>query len=269
MSSPFFRDMFTLPQPSDSELVDGLAVVHLSEDAEVLHGLITRLYPIPSEIPESYDKALALLSALQKYDMIAVQSSVRAEMKSKNLLVLIGTAAFHAYGIASAKGLSPEVEAAARLTLDYPMTFESMGNQLSTFRGWALRDLARFRKRCRDCLVSCLESLLDSRLPPSDIWVGCYSPASASLASWLQVFLSEHIKKLQQTFTHSLLKPSSLRAQYLAALQTHISQTGCTFCSNVHVMHGETFCVQIEKKLAKALDQVSTYMHPFLQPLAA
>jgi hypothetical protein len=269
MSSPFFRDMFTLPQPSDSELVDGLAVVHLSEDAEVLHGLITRLYPIPSEIPESYDKALALLSALQKYDMIAVQSSVRAEMKSKNLLVLIGTAAFHAYGIASAKGLSPEVETAARLTLDYPMTFESMGDQLSTFRGWALRDLARFRKRCRDSLVSCLESLLDSRLPPSDIWVGCYSTASASLASWLQAFLSEHIKKLQQTFTHSLLKPSSLRAQYLAALQAHISQTRCTFCPSVHVMHGETFCLQIEKKLAKALDQVSTDMRPFLQPLAA
>ncbi|KAI0253671.1 hypothetical protein BJV78DRAFT_1191208 [Lactifluus subvellereus] len=256
MSSPFFRDMLSLPQPSDSELVDGLHVVHLSEDAEVLHSLITKLYPIPSEIPESCDKTLALLAALQKYDMTAVQSSVRAEMKSKNLLALTGTSTFRAYGIASAKGLGPEMETAARLTLDYPMTFESMGDQLSTFGGWALRDLARFRKRCRDSLVSCLESLLDSRLPPLDIWVGCYNTTDASLASWLQAHLSEHIKNLQQTFTRSLLKPSGLRAQYLAALQAHINQTSCAFCSRVHVMHGETFCVQIEKNLEKALDQV-------------
>jgi hypothetical protein len=33
------------------------------------------------------------------------------------------------YAIASSKGLIPEMENAARLTLDYPMTFESMGDE--------------------------------------------------------------------------------------------------------------------------------------------
>jgi hypothetical protein len=257
MSSPFFRDMFSLPQPPESECVDGLPVLHLSENAEVLHNLVMILYPISSEIPDSYDKALALLAASEKYDMAAVRSSIRATMQCKDLRPLTGTAAFRAFGIASAKGLSLETETAARLTLDYPMTFESIGDGLSAFGGWALRDLARFRKRCRDCVVSCLESLLDFRLPPSDIWVGCYSTVSVSIASWLQTLISENIKELQQTFTRSLVKPSSLRAQYLVALQAHISQTGCGFCSRVHIMYGETFCVEIENKLEKALDQVS------------
>jgi len=36
-SSPFFEDMFSLPQPSDQEVVGVLPVVRLSEDAEVLN----------------------------------------------------------------------------------------------------------------------------------------------------------------------------------------------------------------------------------------
>ena len=69
--------MFSLPQPPDNEVVDGLPVVHLSEDAEVLNSLLTMLYPIPSVMPDSYDKYLMLLAASQKYDMATVQSRIR------------------------------------------------------------------------------------------------------------------------------------------------------------------------------------------------
>ena len=51
---------------------------------------------------------------------------------------------------------------AARLTLGYPMTFEYLGEALQSFkRRRVLCDLVRYRKRCRDNLVSCLESFLD------------------------------------------------------------------------------------------------------------
>ena len=259
MSSAFFRDMFSLPQPTDSEFIDGLPAVRLSEGAEVLHKLVTLLYPIPSVIPDDYDKALALLAVSHKYDMAAIELSVRAEMKSRDLRPLTSAAIFRAYGFASVKGLTQEMESAARLTLDFPMTFEFMGDELATFGGWALRDLARYRKRCRDSLVPCLESLLDPRLPPSDIWAGCHNTSSATIARWLQTLLSEHIRKLEGTFTHNVLKLSGLRAEYLAALQSHVSQVDCTPCSKAHTMHGETFCVQVEKRLSKALDGVSTH----------
>jgi hypothetical protein len=79
------------------------------------------------------------------------------------------------------------MEAAARLTLGIPhvlrvhwRTFDDM------FGGLALRDLARYRKRCRDSLIACIESLLDSRLPPSDIWVGCPN-SNQSYLVWMAV----------------------------------------------------------------------------------
>jgi hypothetical protein len=65
------------------------------------------------------------------------------------------------------------MESDARLTLDNPMTFESIWDEVSLFDGGALRDLARFRKRCRDSVVLCLETFLDPQDGPSKVWVGC------------------------------------------------------------------------------------------------
>ena len=164
MSSPFFNDMFSLPlpQPSDREDVDGLPVVQLSEDAEVLSGLITMLYPIPSKLPNSYHKAWKLLATAQKYDMVGVQSRIHAEIQNGEFPPMTGAEAFRSYAISSSGELSSEMERStneklARLTLDYPMTFEYLCDELPLFKGWALRDLVGFRKRCRDNLVSCFK----------------------------------------------------------------------------------------------------------------
>jgi hypothetical protein len=176
MASPFFKDLLSLPQPSDSESVDGLPVVQLSEDSELLNSLVSMLYPSPV-IPNSYDKVLFacdlsvvitnlyykvlyLLAACQKYEMASVQSFIRAEVSRGEFPAPKGAEAFSAYAIASGKGLIPEMENAARQTLDHPMTFEILGEGLRLFEGWALRDLANFRKRYRDNLVSCFESFL-------------------------------------------------------------------------------------------------------------
>ncbi|KAH9058178.1 hypothetical protein EDB87DRAFT_1578178 [Lactarius vividus] len=69
ISSPFFADLFSLPQPPNDTVVDGLPIVQVSEEAELLHSLLTIFYPIPSVIPDSYEKTLALLAALYKYNI--------------------------------------------------------------------------------------------------------------------------------------------------------------------------------------------------------
>ena len=61
-SSWVFRDMFTLPWPPNNEMINGFPVVDISEDAELVRSLITILYPIPSDIPASHDRILALLA---------------------------------------------------------------------------------------------------------------------------------------------------------------------------------------------------------------
>ncbi len=267
-ASPFFDDLFSLPQPDEDETIDGIHVVRLSEDKEVLRSLITMLYPIPSVLPDSYNKVLDLLIASQKYDMAAVQSSIRAEVSRKSYPSLSGAEAFHMYAIASSKGLIPEMENFARLTLDHPMTFESIGDELGLFNGWALRDLAHFRKRCRDSLVLCLESFLDYRDGPSKIWTCCFhshllnsqlqaAPDQGLLARWLRDLISQTIKELKQSYTPPLLKQQTFRKQYTTALQQHITETNCLFCSRVHIMEGDAFLGQVKSKLTMARDKVS------------
>ena len=56
VSSPVFKDLLSLPQPYDSETVDGLPMVQFSEDSELLNSLFSMLYPLLPVIPNSYDK---------------------------------------------------------------------------------------------------------------------------------------------------------------------------------------------------------------------
>jgi BTB/POZ domain len=58
MASPFFKDLLSLPQPSDSESFDGLHVIRLPEDSELLGSLVSMLYPMHPVIPKSHEKVL-------------------------------------------------------------------------------------------------------------------------------------------------------------------------------------------------------------------
>ena len=66
MASPFFEDLLSLPQPSDSEIIDGLPVVQVSEDSELLNSLISILYPIHAVIPKSYKKVSRLFAIFRR-----------------------------------------------------------------------------------------------------------------------------------------------------------------------------------------------------------
>ena len=146
LSSPFFEDLLSLPQPPDAELVDGLPVVPLPEDSDLLNSLISLLYPIRSPIvPSSYEKVFALLAASQKYDMVSIQSNIRDLVKRGIFPAPVQAEAFSAYAIASRMGLSPEIEYAGSLTLGQPLTFDSLGEGLRSFTGQALCDLIRYR----------------------------------------------------------------------------------------------------------------------------
>ena len=270
MSSPLFLDMLSLPQPSDDEVGDGLPVVSLSEDAETLNSLLMTLYPMPFVVPGDYRKVLAILATSQKYDMTGVQSSIRTEIENRGPIILTGTEAFRAYAVSSGAKLLPEMKTSARLTLHFPLTLEHLSDELPLFEGWALRDLVRYRKRCRDGLVSALRSFLDFSSLPSSIWVVCKIAGSnlfyvdPQFPNWLREFFSQHITKMEKTFTNSLLNPSSIRREYLAALQAHVLQGNCAPCARVHTLNGETYGEELKSKLEQALSKVSasSWMDP-------
>jgi hypothetical protein len=177
------------------------------------------------------------------------------------------------------------MENAARQTLDYPMTFEILGEGLRLFDGWALRDLANFRRRYRDHLVSCFESFLKTEESQFKIWTTCASytshpysgnvfdicpPDSYSrstltmsnmnkfLPSWLAELFLQHINELREAFSRPLFNPRNIRGAYLSALKNHLNSYGCVSCSSVHSLNGETFCKELEDRLTEALSEVCT-----------
>jgi hypothetical protein len=301
MASPVFKDLFSLPQPSDGESVDDLPMVQLSEDSDLLNTLVSMLYPLHPVIPQSYEKVLYLLAtfftvvpnpcykvlyllaACQKYEIDAVQSSIRDKVSQGDFPTPKGADAFSAYVIASGKGLIPEMEIAARQTLDHPMTFEVLGEGLRLFEGWALRDLANFRKHYRDNLVSCFESFLKIEGSQFNIWTRCVSYKSASnslghysgsgsyslsklpmsstnksLPSWLAELYQKHLDESQEAFSKSLFDPRSIRGEYFSVLHAHINSRSCVSCTKVHTEKGETFCKDLEDRLTQALNEVCT-----------
>jgi hypothetical protein len=150
------------------------------------------------------------------------------------------------------------MEAAALLTLDYPMTFEFLGDALRSFEPWALRKLARFHRYCRISLTSCLRLLWIklgiNHKGTSHVWVGC-PKADGALPDWLsEIFLTKFPKLATFEYPLPFVKPSSFREEYLVALQAHVRENNCSFCMRIHTLKGEDFCTEIEKKLAQAWD---------------
>ena len=269
-SSPFFADMFSLPQPPNDTAPGELPVVHLSEDAEVLNSLVSMLYPVHPETPDSSDNILALLAAAAKYDMDAVQSLIRAEVDRRGLLSSASAGVFRVYAVARSKRLVPEVEAAARLTLGYPLTFESLGDALRLFEGQALRDLAEFRLRRTENFRSNWRSFLDCLNGPSKIWVDCptakgrvdnderclptwlddclcFRLTASGLRFWPRLALTD-----RDEFTQTIPTSVQVCDKYLKALQSHVKEKDCNFCMKVHILEGENFCAKMKDILAQA-----------------
>ncbi len=199
--------------------------------------------------------------------MPSVQSIIRAKVNRGEFPSPTGAEAFAAYAIASVKKLIPEMENAARLTLDHPMTFGILGERLRLFEAWALRDLAGFRKRCRDNLVACFESFLKLDEPPFNIWIRCtqdqtsYSRPSETTGyspTWLTKLFRKQLNESREAFSRPLFNPRSIRKEYLSALEAHISSYLCISCTRVHALKGVKFCKDLEDRLTRALSEVST-----------
>ncbi len=213
----------------------------------------------------SYYQVLHLLAACQKYEMDSIQSLIRTKVKSEEFPAPKGTEAFVAYAIASGKGLIPEMEKAARLTLDHPMTFETLGEGLRLFEGWALRDLANFRGRCFDNVVEFFDSYLDvGPSGPSSIWVGCPEvmptsetcQQSRALPTWLNEFLSRSQGDLElHKFTQPIL--TDIWLKYFKAQRTHVD---CNFCMRVQAMYALGYISRLNKHLQQVVDKVTLFL---------
>jgi len=113
LASPFFADMFTLPQPvrSGGEGAD-LAVVDVTDPPQALDLVLRLIYP--SFLPPSIDSLDLLVEGLIIVDKYNIESA-RARLRVQ-LTRFINDAPLRVYAIASRFGFNEEAEAASSLT---------------------------------------------------------------------------------------------------------------------------------------------------------
>jgi len=111
--SPFFRTMFSLPQPEcDSD--ERSPVLDVAESATVLDPLLRFLYPVPDPEVPTLDMLVLVMVAASKYDMAAVMDRLRVLLVSPAFLE---TAPVRVFAIASRFDLEEEAKLASKHTL--------------------------------------------------------------------------------------------------------------------------------------------------------
>lgn len=114
-ASPFFRDMFSLPQPSAAQATElDIPSIDMPESADVLYTLLQYIYPVPNPIILSLSKLVPVLEAADKYDILVAVDSLRKQLVSTENLT---EDPLRIYAIASRYDLQEEIRIAAKYTL--------------------------------------------------------------------------------------------------------------------------------------------------------
>lgn len=154
VGSPFFKDMFSLPQAAtsaadkSSETKDGLPVVQMSETAVILRMLLCMCYPMGAVEQPALDKLEEvdlLLDATMKYSVERVEKRVREALISPKCMR--GNEA-RAFAIACRHRLDAEAKAAARAALEVPMLEMESGPELDFLSAARFFRLIKYHANC-------------------------------------------------------------------------------------------------------------------------
>ncbi|KAI0786797.1 hypothetical protein C8Q75DRAFT_808311 [Abortiporus biennis] len=120
-ASPVFKDMFALPQsppstPNASEYINGLPIVHVTEDSKTMDLVLTFCYPIPKPAKMSITDIRDILEATRKYQMDYISSLVRPLWREA-----VRDEPLRGFAIACSMHWEDEARIAARLSLEEPI----------------------------------------------------------------------------------------------------------------------------------------------------
>jgi len=141
-ASPFFRDMFTLPQ-GDVEKRP-ITLIPVSEPSKVLDTLLRLVYPIPNPTISSLEELAVVLEAAIKYDFVVAITFLRRHLISPHYLQ---TSPIRVYALASRYGLDEEMKIASRYTLSINMLDAPPLEDLKYITGLSYHRLLNFHRQ--------------------------------------------------------------------------------------------------------------------------
>ncbi|SRR6266702_560546 len=124
-----------------------LPEVRLSESSAILSSLLTFIFPVTPVLPLTLEEMMELLSVAQKYEMSSVLTHIRGSLSRQHPLFISPENALLTYSLAQRYRLREEAMQAARLTLKFVLTIETLEDKLAMMQGAYLHELWKYHQR--------------------------------------------------------------------------------------------------------------------------
>ena len=164
-----------------------LPVYSLSERGDVLSSLLSYvIISMTPDLPPTIEKIIELLSVAQKYRMVMVLAHIRDHISRQNPPLIRKSTAFHAYSLAQQYGLRQEALQAAQLTLNFPLSIESLESsaKLDIMPSSFLYELWLYHKRVQQFLEDDLGTFITTGTA-ARINVRCNDLDNCDVPVWL------------------------------------------------------------------------------------
>ena len=238
-SSPILRELIrnvsSTFDAANDEGPEPLPVVELPENGEILHSLLTLIFPVVPIFPPTPDNMMELLAVAQKYQMPSVLSHIRGFISRQHPPFFRPETAFNLYFVAREQGLHQEAVQAARVTLRLPMVIEGLGDKLefSDMTGAYLYELWKYHERVRADLKSGIPEFRNSGLPEGvkGLFCSISHNTSAGLSSFPQ-WLGNYINSIAEApHLFDLVEFEDAWARHVKQIQA--SYSGTCSCSDI------------------------------------
>ena len=216
-----------LDSPGDTNPEVSLPMVELPERSEILHCLLTFIFPVTPLLPSTPEEIMELLYVARKYQMLMALSHIRGSIARQNSLPTSLEPALHIYALAQKYGLLPEALQIARTIFNYPMIIEAFENMLDILPGPPLYELWKYHERVQAILALDLTEFRKSRARGTITGLRCTELSPSQTPMWLDQYI-ESIGKNLNVFDY---------AELSMALACHArmkaNESSC-LCASIH-----------------------------------
>ena len=166
-----------------------LPVVQVPKKGEIIHCLLTFIFPVIPLLPSTLEEVMELLSDARAYKLDSVLSRIRDRISRSHPIPTQLEPALRIYSIAQEYGLRLEALQTARTTLNYPMTIEGLDNKLDIMPGASLYELWKYHEGVRATLASDLTEFRASSARGTMTGVRCLEHSSSQIPRWLDQYI--------------------------------------------------------------------------------
>jgi hypothetical protein len=205
-NSPILGELIrrNLDAAGDANSEASLPVVQLPEIGEIIHCLLTFIFPVTPLLSSTPEKIMELLSVAQKYQMETALTHIRGSIARRNSLPTRLEPALRIYALAQKFGLRQEVLQTSRAILKHPMTIEDFDGNLDIMPGAYLYELWRYHERVRAILASDLSEFTVSGARGTISGLRCIELSSSQIPRWLDHYV-ESVGKSPSLFNTAAL----------------------------------------------------------------